>query len=403
MISPMDQDRSIQKISEIILVADDDRVVRTLLQYNLKKVGYTVIIAENGIEVLEKMTTEIGVVLLDLQMPKMDGITCLKHLREEYADLTPIMITASDDISDAVEAMKYGAFDYLIKPVKPKQLLALVEKVLQNWSQAKRLRQVEKELARAREREIYIASRIQKTLLLGKPPTDIPEIEIAQFTIASQQVDGDFFDFFKINDKILDIVVGDVMGKGIASALLGAAMKSHFLRAINELALSNAECGFIPEPGDIVSRVHSVMIRHMEDIETYVTLCYARIDLKNSVISFVDCGHVRTIHYRSRSNTIRLLEGVNMPLGLPETDPFQQITVSYDPGDFFFFYSDGLTEAQNPKGELFGERRLVEKIQEYAKLGAEQIINEVYKDVILFSQSDSFDDDFTCVVAVIKN
>jgi len=398
----MNKDRSIQKINEKILVADDDRVVRTLLQYNLKKAGYTVIMAENGIEVLEKMTTEIGVVLLDLQMPKMDGIACLKHLREEYADLTPIMITASDDVSDAVEAMKYGAFDYLIKPVKPRQLLALVEKVLQNWNQSQRLRQVEKELARAREREIYIASRIQRTLLLGKPPIDMPEIEIAQFTIPSQQVDGDFFDFFKINDKILDIVVGDVMGKGIASALLGAAMKSHFLRAINELALSNTESRFIPEPGDIVSRVHSAMISHMEDIETFVTLCYARIDLQKSVISFVDCGHMRTIHYRKSSKNIRLLEGVNMPLGLPETDPFEQITVSYNPGDFFFFYSDGLTEAQNMEGEQFGEMRLVEKIQEYAEFGPQQIIDKVYKDIIHFSQSDSFDDDFTCVVAAIK-
>ncbi|QTA80166.1 Two component system response regulator, PPM-type phosphatase domain-containing protein [Desulfonema limicola] len=391
-----------QNISEKILVADDDRVVRTLLQYNLKKAGYTVILVENGIEVLENMTMEIGVVLLDLQMPKMDGINCLKHLRKEYPDLAPVMITASDDISDAVEAMKYGAFDYLVKPVKPKQLLALVEKVLQNWKQSKRLRQVEKELVRAREREIYIASRIQRTLLLGKPPVDMPEIEITQFTIPSQQVDGDFFDFFKINDKILDIVVGDVMGKGIASALLGAAMKSHFLRAINELALSNSEHGFIPEPGDIVSRVHSAMISHMEDIETFVTLCYARIDLEKSLINFVDCGHMRTIHYRSSLKNIRLLEGVNMPLGLPETDPFEQITVSYIPGDFFFFYSDGLTEAQNKEGEQFGETRLVKKIQEYAEFGQKQIIDRIYKDVVNFAQSDSFDDDFTCVVAGIK-
>lgn len=390
--------------TEKILVADDDRVERTLLQHNLKKAGYEVTAVENGKEVLAHMSDDIGAVLLDLYMPEMDGITCLRHLREKYPDLTPIMITASDDISDAVDAMKYGAFDYLIKPVNPSQLIPLLEKVVQNHSQSRRLRKVEAELARAQEREIDMASKIQRTLLMGQAPDNIPGIEIGHMTIPSQKVDGDFFDFFRISDRCLDIVTGDVMGKGFASALLGAAVKSHLLRAISELTIS-ALTGLkssMPEPAEIVSRVHSVMIRHLEDIETFVTLCYARIDLEKRIICFVDCGHMRTIHYRRQSGLVRLLEGINMPLGLPEKQAFEQMSVSFDPGDFFLFYSDGLTEVQDPDGEMYGEKRLADFVMANAGLSPGNLIDKIRTELTQYSHSASFGDDFTCVAAAIR-
>ncbi len=387
-----------------ILVADDDRVERTLLQYNLQKAGHDVIAVENGKEVLAHMSDEIGAVLLDLYMPEMDGITCLRHLRETWPDLTPIMITASDDISDAIESMKYGAFDYLIKPVKTQQLMPLVEKILKNSIQARRLRKMEAELIRAQEREIDVASKIQQTLLMGQAPNDIPGMEIAHLSIPSRKVDGDFFDFFRISDHCLDIITGDVMGKGIASALLGAAVKSHLQRAINELtfsALARQEYS-PPQPAEIVSRVHSSMIRHMEEIETFVTLCYARIDLKKRTFCFVDCGHMRTIHYRRQSGSVRLLEGANMPLGFPETEPFAQMTVSFDPGDFFFFYSDGLTEARNPDGEMYGEKRLADFVMANADNAPGKLIDLIRTELTQYSHSAAFGDDFTCVAAVIK-
>ncbi|MEZ4526047.1 MAG: SpoIIE family protein phosphatase [Desulfobacterales bacterium] len=390
--------------TEKILVADDDRVERTLMQHNLEKAGYAVIAVENGKEVLAHMSQEIGAVLLDLYMPEMDGITCLRHLRSLWPDLSPIMITASEDVSDAVEAMKYGAFDYLIKPVKTSGLLPLLEKVLQNRRQARRLRKVEAELLRAKEREMDVAAKIQRILLMGKTPDNIPGAEIAHLTIPSRKVDGDFFDFFRISDHCLDIIVGDVMGKGIASALLGAAVKSHLLRAISELtihALTGAKTA-MPEPAEIVSRVHSAMIRHLEEIETFVTLCYARIDLEKRTFCFVDCGHMRIIHHRSTSQSIRLLEGVNMPLGLPETLDFEQMSLAFDSGDLFLFYSDGLTETRNPEGEMYGEKRLADFVRANADCHPEKLVDQIRRELVQYSHSAEFGDDFTCVAAAIK-
>ncbi len=143
------------------------------------------------------------------------------------------------------------------------------------------------------------------------------------------------------------------------------------------------------------------MIHQMEELETFVTLCYARFDLSRKQMRFVDCGHMRTIQYHRDTRTCSLLQGVNMPLGFPETEPFTQIVVPFADGDFFFFYSDGLTEAMNSDGLLFGEERLVASVKTSSAFSPNEIIEKVWIDIVSFSGSDAFRDDFTCVVVKI--
>ncbi|MBW2593243.1 MAG: SpoIIE family protein phosphatase [Deltaproteobacteria bacterium] len=383
-----------------VLIADDDPVIRALVKGILQKAGYDVVVAENGLRAVELMTDQIGAVLLDLHMPKMDGLECLRAISSKYKGLPPIMLTASDDVSNAVEAMRYGAFDYITKPFNPKKVLALVKKSSQAYEQTRRLRKVEAELARAREHEIFVASEIQRTMLLGQPPDDLKGLGVANLTIPSQSVDGDFYDFFKSNDHSLDLLVADVMGKGIMAAFLGAAMKSRFLRVMNELGASSGRHDQ-PSPEQIITAVHAGMIKQMEDLETFVTLCYGRFDLKTGEFTFVDCGHVRTIYHNAHADKITLLQGVNMPLGFPEIDPFKQIVQPFNAGDLFVFYSDGLTEATNPKGEMYGEERLTDLIFQNVGLENENLLKTVRQSIESFTGSKTFDDDFTCVLVRI--
>jgi len=402
-----------------ILVVDDDLTIRFLLKRVLSKAGFNVFLAENGkVAIDEHLSEKIGVVLLDLQMPVMGGMECLRYICKHYPDLAPIMLTANEEITNAVEAMKYGAFDYVIKPFNAKQLIALAKRAFQTYTQAKRLRKVEAELAGAREHEIFIASKIQRSLLLGRPPKDVKGLEISALTIPSQKVDGDFIDFFKLDDHIVDVVVADVMGKGLLSAFLGAAMKSHFLRALYELTIDEVACEIVngqcslqqdangsmhlPQPQDIITRVQSRMISNLEELESFVTLCYARFDLEQKTICFVDCGHVRTIHYKAESGDVVLLQGINMPLGFPEIDPFIQISAPFKSGDLFFFYSDGLTENRNPDNEMYEEERLINFIKQHGYLEPEKIVDSAYAEMIAFADSKTFDDDFTCVAVKIE-
>ncbi|MFO8144296.1 MAG: PAS domain S-box protein, partial [Candidatus Syntrophosphaera sp.] len=121
------------------------------------------------------------------------------------------------------------------------------------------LRQAEEDLATAREREIEIGSKIQQTLLLGSPPRNVSGIRIAAMTLPSHRIDGDFYEFITLSDRILDLIVGDVMGKGVPAALLGAGTKGHFLKALNFLLSPNCPR---PLPAEAVPktgvRVHSV-------------------------------------------------------------------------------------------------------------------------------------------------
>ncbi len=260
------------------------------------------------------------------------------------------------------------------------------------------LKQAEKDLDEAREREMEIGSRIQETLLLGAPPENLSGIRVASMTVASERIDGDFYEFITLSERLLDIIVGDVMGKGVPAALLGAGTKGHFLKALN--AMLSPSC-LAPLPADIVQHVHNRMVLELIDLDAFVTLTYARFDLDGNRLEFVDCGHPRILHVRAADKETAVLEGHNVPLGFRVNETYKQVSVPFEKGDLFFFYSDGVTEARDAQGRLFGRKRLSRCIQEAAHLSAKRIIDRVRNAVMTFSDTRSFSDDLTCVAVKI--
>ena len=127
-----------------LVLADDDQTVRNLLTMHAERGGFTVRSGENGAEALELVTENTDVVLLDLQMPVLDGFGALERLGREHPGVPAVVLTSVDEAAEAVKAMKLGALDYLTKPFDPDELLA----VLRN---AKRLRRAELENEQLRE------------------------------------------------------------------------------------------------------------------------------------------------------------------------------------------------------------------------------------------------------------
>ena len=121
-----------------LVLADDDETVRNLLTMQAERGGFTVQSGENGAEALDLVTDETDVVLLDLQMPVLDGFGALERLAREHPEVPAVVLTSVDEAAEAVKAMKLGALDYLTKPFDPDELLA----VLRN---ARRLRNAERE------------------------------------------------------------------------------------------------------------------------------------------------------------------------------------------------------------------------------------------------------------------
>jgi sigma-B regulation protein RsbU (phosphoserine phosphatase) len=269
----------------------------------------------------------------------------------------------------------------------------LEQRVLERTAE---LRAANAELERAREREVEIASRIQQTLLLDQPPVDVPGLWVAALTLPSQRIDGDFYTFFKHQDDSLDVIVGDVMGKGIPSALLGAATKNRLLNAFSHLMACSPN-GRPPEPKEIVMLAHSEIARQLIDLDSFVTLCYARLHVSRRLVELVDCGHTGTIQWHAKTGRCEFLHGDNLPLGIREDEIYDQICVAFEPGDLFLFYSDGITEARNGAGELFGVDRLEEAILRGSELEPEALVQAIRQAVAAFSGSERLTDDLTSV------
>jgi sigma-B regulation protein RsbU (phosphoserine phosphatase) len=266
----------------------------------------------------------------------------------------------------------------------------------------KQRRLTEKELAEAREREVDIGFRIQRALLFRNPPRDLPWARIAALTIPSDRIDGDFFDFLVHTDHCLDLILGDVMGKGVPAALLGAATKAHFLGALSHLITAAGDHAVLPEPKEIVTLAHSLVVKQLIEVESFVTVCYARFDLEGARLTLVDCGHTRTIHFQQQTGTCKLLAGNNLPIGFSEQEIYDQIVTQIAPGDVLVFYSDGLTEARNPQGDFFGLDRLVDLVQTHAALDPEGLVAQVRGAVEAFCVSESFADDLTCMTVKLQ-
>jgi sigma-B regulation protein RsbU (phosphoserine phosphatase) len=374
------------------------------------KTQYDVILTdcgENGIKAAEAAIKEqmpFAAAFVDMIMPGMDGAETARELWRLDPRMKIVIVTAySDDTpDDIVRKVKREDLFYLRKPFNPAEIRQFARALTTQWNLEQEKELLSSKLAQAYEHEIATAAKIQSALLLGHPPQDTPGIEVSQKTIASQKVDGDFYDFYQLVEQSLDVVVGDVMGKGVPAALLGAAVKNQLARVLNQGLCASVE-EQLADPRDVVAAVHSGMIEHLEHLESFVTLAYARFDYKKKVMDMVDCGHTRTIHFKRDLKETNLLQGENMPIGFPLTEPFSQIRIPFHPGDFFFFYSDGLTEAKNRAGEFYGEDRLADFVLKSASATPEKLIDRVHADIVAFSESETFNDDFTCVVVKIAD
>ena len=382
---------------------DQDIGVKPSRQYDITLTDC----GEAGVSAVQEAVSRqnpFATAFIDMMMPGIDGAETARQIWRIDPDIKIVIVTAYSDYTpdDIVRIVGREDLFYLRKPFNPVEIRQFARALTNQWELEREKELLSEKLARAHEQEITTAAKIQQALLLGQPPKNIQGIQLCQKTIASQKVDGDFIDFIQLSDTTLDVVVGDVMGKGIPAALVGAALKSQLSRALNKLSQSG-DAREIPKPENIVSVVQASMIQQLEDLETFVTLCYARFDLARNLIQYVDCGHTRTIHFQKETNTCRLLEGVNMPIGFPEKEAFSQMSVPFKPGDRFVFYSDGLTEAKTAQAEMYGEQRLVDFVQQHAGADLQDLIEDIWQDVVGFSQSEIFGDDFTCIGVRIMN
>ena len=249
--------------------------------------------------------------------------------------------------------------------------------------------------------DVVLGSKIQHTLLWGEVPKDLDGVQISALTLASQNVDGDFYDFVRYDNLHWDMLIGDVMGKGVPAALLGAGTKNEFFRTAGQVSYQ-CSAGELPDVAKIVNTVHSQICGKLIELARFVTTCYVRFDLEKMRVELVDCGHTKTIHYRHSTGSCDLLKGENSPLGFDPEEVYCKVTTDLGDGDLLFFYSDGVTEAANAGGDMYGVERLSRFIEANFDLEPEMLTRRIHQKVVDFSAGGEIFDDLTCVTVKIR-
>ncbi|MFL5030402.1 MAG: PP2C family protein-serine/threonine phosphatase [Xanthobacteraceae bacterium] len=357
-----------------ILVVDDNDDNRYTLTLYLELEGYTNIeTAQDGEEAIARLKAErFDLVLLDLQMPKVDGYQVLAWLKGEapLRDLPVIMISALNEMNSVVRCIELGAVDYLLKPFNPVLLKARLGATLEK----KRLRdQVDAHLARLEE-ELEAARRLQMAMVpqsFPMPSTEFP-VDIYASMEPAREVGGDLYDFFMTEDGTLCFLVGDVSGKGMPAALFMARAKS-LIRIATELMRSRH--GAAAGPAEIIARVNRELCQDNSDL-MFVTLFFAMFAPHSGVLEYCNAGH--NAPYRLNATTVETIEGAKgIILGVRADAAYETRRLSLAPGETVYVFTDGVTEANNVTEELFSEARLEAVLRAAAGFSACDIVKAV--------------------------
>jgi len=217
------------------------------------------------------------------------------------------------------------------------------------------------------EQELEVAQRIQQASL----PEEVPELEgwqISPHYRPAREVGGDFYDFLELEEGRVGVVVGDATGKGVPAALVMASARS-MLRAVAQTSNS---------PGEVLRRVNDALVTDIP-ATMFVTCFYAVLDPKSASLRYANAGHDLP-YLRRTSGEAEELRARGMPLGLMPGMGYEEKATVLKAGEVALFYSDGLVEAHNPKGEMFGFPRLrvlVAKHGEERSLG-DSLLEELY-------------------------
>ena len=231
-----------------ILVVDDEPdlevLVRQKFRRQVREGRFDLVFARNGAEALEVLARDasINIVLSDINMPVMDGLTLLGKLTGLDRILKAVIVSAYGDMQNIRIAMNRGAFDFVTKPIDFQDLEITINRTLDEILALKRSLQDRAQL-NALQQELNIAARIQQSILPRVFPAfpDRTEFDVFAAMTPAKEVGGDFYDFFLIDGERLGFVIGDVSGKGVPAALFMAVTRT-LLRATAMQASSAGDC-----------------------------------------------------------------------------------------------------------------------------------------------------------------
>lgn len=384
---------------EKMLVVDDEPDLESLiLQRFRKKIRdgqYDFVFARNGLEALTKLLEhkDIGVILSDINMPEMDGLTLLAKLNElRNPALRTVIVSAYGDMDNIRTAMNRGAYDFVTKPVDFSDLETTIEKTI---AELELVRNAVKEHDKllAIQYDLDTARNIQSAILPKKFPPfpGKTEFEIFASMVPAKEVGGDLYDFFLLDDDRLGFVIGDVSGKGVPAAIFMAVSRT-LIRATALKGISPDEC---------LTYVNNLLC--IESVSSmFVTVFYGILDFKTGELIYANGGHNPPYLLTSKGElkTLELTDGI--ALGVADGIVYKSKTVQLNHGDKIFTFTDGVTEAMDKEFQLYSEERLENFLRNNHNLNVTDLVNQLFSTVHEFANEAIQSDDITVLSVEFK-
>ncbi len=347
-----------------ILTIDDDDLVRESIVIYLEDCGYDVYEAstgEEGIDQFRKIQPDL--VLCDLRMPGMDGLQALKIMTKESPETPVIVISGAGLINDAVEALRLGATDYLVKPISDFAVLQhAIDQAFGKIKLEKENSQYKSELEVANKelqshlnvlQEDQEAGRRAQIQLLPPPSGQFADYSFNHIVIPSLNLSGDFLDYFEINERFIGFYIADVSGHGSASAFVTMMLKSLFNQPLRGYRVKGEQT--ILKPDQVLSYLNQELIS--ANLEKYVMLFYGVIDLQEDKLHYSIGGHFpRPLLIQKSGKT--LFKDRGFPVGMFDWANYQAHEMYLDDDFILALFSDGVLECIKFNGGEYEEESL---------------------------------------------
>ena len=369
----------------------------------------------------EIVTFQPDLILSDYKLPGFDGAQALAIAMERCPNVPCIIISGAVGEETAVELLKNGATDFVLKdrltrlvPAVHRALREVAERTARQQAEAdlralndeleQRVAERTRELCEKNavmEEDLQMARELQMALLPNGYPT-LPRgatqaaSAVKFFTIyqPTSSVSGDFFNFVRVSDTAVGVLICDVMGHGVRAALVTAMM-----RALEEQLGETSG-----DPGALLTEINRALrgILRQSGTTLFTTACYLVADVATSRISFANAGHPSPLLVRGTPREVVPIatpQSTGPALGLFEDMQYQthECTVAAD--DLILLFTDGLFEVENASDEAFSERRLRESVRQRAGMPPAQLVNDVFTEIERFAKGREFTDD-VCLVGM---
>ena len=373
-----------------ILVVDDEADLEPLMLQRMRRQmrsgQYTFVFARNGVEALEILNRDesVDMVISDINMPQMDGITLLNEISKLNTDIRAIIISAYGDMDNIRSAMNRGAFDFVTKPLDFLDLRTTIDRTLahlEEWREAMATRDRLVSL----QNELKVATGIQRSILPTVFPSG-PGYQTHAGMEPARNVGGDFYDFIALHGDRIGLAVADVSDKGVPAALF--MMSSRTLLKGSAIGTTG--------PGATLSEVNQLLCEENEAM-MFVTLLYGTYSPSSGKFVYANGGHNPPLVVHPDGSSTILPPTGGMALGVEESIEYAENSITLGQGDTLVLYSDGVTEAMNASGEEYGLDRLREVIAATASQGADGVTKAIFDSVREFAGEAPQSDDITCL------